>query len=87
VPAWKPAGLDAVNSITCVGHGWCFATDPFGNVHATHDAGRPRSWSRAFHDHVLSDPTGRFSCPSTRLCVAVDALGRVATGRGAQKRR
>jgi hypothetical protein len=86
-PAWRPTGLDEVNSMTCPGHGWCFASEVDGSIRATDDAGRPHSWSRAFDDHVLSGVPGRFSCPSANLCIAVDPLGRVATGRRAQSRR
>lgn len=83
-PDFKPTGLGDVAAITCPGHGWCFAMDPQGRVHATHDPARAHSWSHAFTD---PDATARFSCPSAQLCVAVDDLGRVATGRRAQSRR
>lgn len=79
-PDWKPTGLGPVLSITCSGHGWCFAVGSDG-VYATHDAARPQSWSHAFNDDELTDATARFSCPSAKLCVAVDARGRLVTGR------
>lgn len=79
-PAWRPTGLDAVNSMTCPGHGWCFASEVDGSIRSTDDPGRPHSWTRAFDDHVLSGVPGRFACLSKKLCVAVDPLGRVATG-------
>jgi hypothetical protein len=86
-PDWKPTGLGGVASIACPGHGWCFAVDSQGRVHATHDAAAPHSWRSAVSDQALSDATARFSCPSARLCVVVDDVGRVATGRPSQSRR
>jgi hypothetical protein len=89
-PAWKPTGLDAVASIACVAHAWCFAVDSSGRVSGTRDAGRAHSWNHAFNDAQLSDVVGRFACPSAKLCVAVDALGDLFTGsaeRRAQSRR
>jgi hypothetical protein len=86
-PDWKRTGLGAITSITCAGHGWCFALDVTGGVHATHHTARPQSWSHAFNDASLLDASTRFSCPAARLCVAVDELGRVATGRRDQRRR
>ena len=80
VPDWRPSWLGGVISITCPGSGWCFAVDSTIQVHATNDAARPHSWRRAFNDQALSDAAGRFSCPSASLCVAVDDVGRVATG-------
>ena len=79
--------LGVVISITCPGSGWCFAVDSTIQVHATNDAARPHSWRRAFNDQALSEAAGRFSCPSASLCVAVDDLGRVATGTRTQRRR
>jgi hypothetical protein len=42
---------------------------------------------RALDDQDMFDAAARFSCPSARLCVAVDYLGRVATRRPRQSRR
>ena len=80
-PDWKPTVLDAVSSITCPGHGWSFAVDSRGRIYATHHAAQPRSWTHAFDDEALFDATAQFSCPSAELCVAVEDLGRLLTGR------
>jgi hypothetical protein len=91
VPEWKRAGLSGVPSITCAGHGWCFAVDGRGRVFSAQEpASRPRIWRRAFTDSSVRDTASlevatSFSCPSAKVCVAVDARGRVVTGRAPRR--
>jgi hypothetical protein len=86
VPDWRPTGLGAVASVDCPGSDWCFAISDAGRVYGTHDAGRARGWRYAFTDRELSDATARFSCPSPRLCVAVDAGGALLAGSAKRQR-
>jgi hypothetical protein len=79
-PDWRPTGLGAVASVDCAGSDWCFAINGAGRVYGTHDAGHARTWRHAFTDLELSGATARFSCPSPRLCVAVDRGGALFAG-------
>lgn len=97
--AWKiqrvdkePRGLSAVS---CPTESLCVAVDESGDVVVSHDPdGRRPSWHLQFVDNgekttsgTLSGSLTAVSCPSIRLCVALDHDGDIVTSQDPDARR
>jgi hypothetical protein len=60
----------------CASASLCFAFGAVGMISSNHPDGGPRAWTQT---HVPDSPDD-VTCPSVRLCVAVDSAGNVVLG-------